>query len=41
MSGQNTSGDFVTVSIYDQTYHLRGEDSAYHEAYGRGPWRDR
>ena len=31
MSGQNTSGDFVTVSIYDQTYHLRGEDSAYIE----------
>ncbi len=24
-------GDFVTVSIYDQTYHLRGQDAAYIE----------
>ncbi|RRA48402.1 cell division protein ZapA [Acidipila sp. EB88] len=33
MSGQNTrnDGDFVTVSIYDQTYHLRGHDAAYIE----------
>ena len=26
-----SGGGFVTVSIYDQTYHLRGEDAAYIE----------
>ena len=33
MAGQNTRNDggFVTVSIYDQTYHLRGHDAAYIE----------
>lgn len=33
MSAQNTrtDGDYVTVSIYDQTYHLRGQNPAYIE----------
>ena len=33
MSAQNTrsEGEFVTVSIYDQTYHLRGHNPAYIE----------
>lgn len=38
MSNHNTrppsprnDGEFVTVSIYDQTYHLRGHDPAYIE----------
>ena len=33
MSAQHSQGndDFVTVAIYDQTYHLRGENPAYIE----------
>lgn len=33
MTLQNTrnDGEFVTVSIYDQTYHLRGHNPAYIE----------
>lgn len=33
MTAQNTrtDGEFVTVSIYDQTYHLRGHDPVYIE----------
>ncbi len=33
MSAQNfqENDDFVTVAIYDQTYHLRGENPAYIE----------
>ncbi len=33
MGAQNTRSDseFVTVSIYDQTYHLRGHNPAYIE----------
>lgn len=33
MSAQNTrnDGEYVTVSIYDQTYHLRGHNPAYIE----------
>jgi cell division protein ZapA len=33
MSAQTTrhDGEFVTVSIYDQTYHLRGHNPAYIE----------
>ena len=32
MSAQNPHEDeYVTVAIYDQTYHLRGEDPAYIE----------
>ncbi len=33
MSAQSTrsDGEFVTVSIYDQTYHLRGHNPAYIE----------
>ncbi len=28
---QRADGEYVTVSIYDQTYHLRGQDAAYIE----------
>ena len=31
MSAHRNDGEFVTVSIYDQTYHLRGDDPAYIE----------
>ncbi len=33
MNPQNTrnDGEFVTVSIYDQTYHLRGHNTQYIE----------
>ena len=30
-STQRNDGEFVTVSIYDQTYHLRGHNPAYIE----------
>ncbi len=30
-STQRSDGEFVTVSIYDQTYHLRGHNPAYIE----------
>ncbi len=29
--GERAGGEYVTVSIYDQTYHLRGENRAYIE----------
>ncbi len=28
---QRADGEYVTVSIYDQTYHLRGHNAAYIE----------
>ena len=32
MSAQSTrGGEYVTVAIYDQTYHLRGHNAAYIE----------